>query len=348
MSVIDTIQQQALTVPGMLAPIRLELEAVEAFLQSQAETGIPQFSELTHHLLSAGGKRLRPALVILSAYAAEPDTTSHLATDGAGSQALARLVTIAACMEMIHMATLIHDDVIDQTFLRRGKPTANALYGNLATVLSGDYILARALRYLAMDGDLRIIQQVAQVTTAMSEGEVQEVFLRRQLTLSEQEYLEIVRRKTAEFLAGCCRVGGYLANAAVSHLDALEAFGRYLGIAFQIVDDLLDYVGDPHETGKPIGTDFREGCATLPLIHFYTYAPDPLRHALEQEFGTPIEPERFAYYREQMRLVGSLRYAEEVAECYRQKAMEALQILAPSPARQMLEEVARFITERKY
>ena len=346
MSGIRSIQRLSLTVPGLLAPIRTELEAVEAFLLSQAETGIPQFSALTRHLLLAGGKRLRPALVILSAYAAEPNPTPLIATEG--SKVSSRLITLAACMEMIHMATLIHDDVIDQTFLRRGKPTANALYGNLATVLSGDYILARALRYLAIDGDLRIIQQVAQVTTAMSEGEVQEVFLRGQLTLNEQEYLEIVRRKTAEFLAGCCRVGGYLANAETPILDALEAFGRNLGVAFQIVDDLLDYVGDPQETGKPVGTDFREGCATLPLIHFYTHAPDSLRHALEQEFGTPIEPEQFAYYREQMRLVGSLRYAEEVAECYRQKALDALQIVAPSPARQMLEEITRFITERKY
>lgn len=345
MSAID-IQRHTIAIPGLLAPVRPELEAVEAFLNAQAETSIPQFSALTRHLLSAGGKRLRPALVILSAYAASPERFGDRYRDGRAANS--RLTAIAGCMEMIHMATLIHDDVIDQTFIRRGKPTVNALYGNLATVLSGDYILARALRYLAMDGDLRIIQQVAQITTAMSEGEVQEVFWRHQLEISEQDYLEVVRRKTAEFIAGCCRIGGYLVDADTATLDALESFGRSLGIAFQIVDDLLDYVGEAQAMGKPNGTDFREGCATLPLIHFYAHAPEPLRRSLQAEFGAPIEPERFAYYREQMRLTGSLRYAEEVAECYRQKALEALRTLAPSVARQTLEEVAQFITERKY
>ncbi len=346
MSATD-VQRQLITVPAMLTPIRAELDAVEAFLQAQADTSIPQFSELTRHLLSAGGKRLRPALVILSAYAASPERF-HERYRNEQRDAIARLVTIAACMEMIHMATLIHDDVIDETFLRRGQPTVNALYGNLATVLSGDYILARAMRHLAMDGDLRIIQQVAHITTAMSEGEVQEVFLRRRLDLSEQDYLQVVRHKTAAFIAGCCTIGGYLVDADAGTLQTLESFGSHLGIAFQIVDDLLDYVGDSQVTGKPNGTDFREGCATLPLIHFYAHAPEPMRLALQTEFGTAIEPERFAYYREQMRLTGSLRYAEEVAERYRQKALELLQRLTPSPARQTLEEVARFITERKY
>ena len=345
MSVID-FQRHTIAMSGLLAPIRPELEAVEAFLSTQAETSIPQFSELTRHLLSAGGKRLRPALLILCAYAASPERFHARYRNGQKTDS--RLTVIAGCMEMIHMATLIHDDVIDQTFLRRGKPTVNALYGNLATILSGDYILARALRCLAMDGDLRIIQQVAQITTAMSEGEVQEVFLRHQLEISEQDYMEVVRRKTAEFIAGCCRIGGYLVDADATTLDTLESFGRALGIAFQVVDDLLDYVGESQAMGKPNGTDFREGCATLPLIHFYAHAPEPLRHALQSEFGSPIEPERFAYYREQMRLIGSLRYVEEVAERYRQKALDALQRLAPSLARQTLEEVARFITERKY
>jgi octaprenyl-diphosphate synthase len=334
------LSQQYIRVPVLLEPIRAELEAVEAFLNAEAETAIPQFSALTRHLLAAGGKRLRPALVILSAYAVAPERLPSGTT--------ARLTAIAACVEMIHMATLIHDDVIDQTFIRRGKPTVNALYGNLATILSGDYLLARAMRHLAMDGDLPIIQQVAQITAALCEGEVQEVFWRRQLDIDEQDYLEVVLRKTADFIAGCCRIGGYLGDADEDTLNNLEAFGLSLGIAFQIVDDLLDYVGDPQVTGKPNGTDFREGCATLPLIHFYANAPEPIRHALQAEFGTPISQERFAYYREQMRLTGSLRYAEEVAERYRQKAFDALARLQPSFARQILEEVARFITERKY
>jgi octaprenyl-diphosphate synthase len=251
-------------------------------------------------------------------------------------------------MEMIHMATLIHDDVIDQTFVRRGKPTANALYGNLATVLSGDFILARAMRCLAQDGDLRIIRTVAQITTDMSEGEVAEVFLRRRLDLTEAQYLDIIRRKTAEFLAGCCRIGGYLVDADAATLNTLEQFGRELGIAFQIIDDLLDYVGDPRVTGKPNGTDFREGFATLPLLHYYQMATPDERARLHEEFGTDLTPEQFDDWREQIRLTGSLRYAEALAAQYRQRALARLESLPASPARTTLEEVARFITERKY
>lgn len=341
-----SVRSQTLTVPNMLGLILPEMQAVERFLESEAQTSIPEFTTLTQHLLSAGGKRLRPAMVILSAYSAAPSRFGALYRNGHAQHE--RLACIAGCMEMIHMATLVHDDVIDQTFTRRGKPTANALYGNLATVLSGDFILARAMYHLAMDGDLRIIQQVAQITTAMSEGEVAEVFLRRQLNLTEAQYLEVVRRKTAEFLAGCCRIGGYLVDAEPPTLNALELFGRNLGIAFQITDDLLDYLGDPQVTGKPNGTDFREGFATLPLLHYYANASESERRQLESEFGHPISEARFLELREQMRLTGSLKYAEEVAEQFRQSAMGALALLAPSQARSVLEEVARFITERKY
>lgn len=337
---------QKVAIPDMLAPILPEMQAVEAFLESQSETKIPEFSALTRHLLSAGGKRLRPALVILCAYTASPERFGAVYRNG--HRGIERLARIAGCMEMIHMATLVHDDVIDQTFTRRGKPTANALYGNLATVLSGDLILARAMYHLAMDGDLRIIQKVAQITTEMSEGEVAEVFLRRRLDLSEAEYLDVVRRKTAEFLAGCCRIGGYLVDAEPQVLDVLEQFGRNLGIAFQITDDLLDYLGDPQITGKPNGTDFREGFATLPLLHYYASAPEHERAPIESEFGHPVSEERFRAIREQMRLTGSLKYAEEVAERFRQEALDALTRLEPSQAKSALEEVARFVTERKY
>lgn len=340
------IEKQTLAVPEMLAPILPEMQAVEAFLEAQAETAIPQFSDLTRHLLSAGGKRLRPAMVILCAYASEPSRFGALYRNGLAGRD--RLAIVAGCMEMIHMATLIHDDVIDQTFTRRGKPTANALYGNLATVLSGDFILARAMRCLALDGDLRIIQKVAQITTDMSEGEVAEVFLRHRLGITEAQYMDIIRRKTAEFLAGCCRIGGYLVDADATTLDTLEQFGRELGVAFQIIDDLLDYVGDPRVTGKPNGTDFREGFATLPLLHYYQAAAPEERDRLHAEFGTDISEEQFRYWREQIRLTGSLKYAEAVAERYRQSALDALNRLPDTAIRRTLEEVARFITERKY
>jgi len=329
---------------GALGFVQDELEMVERYLEQQVDTPVRQLSELGDHLLRAGGKRLRPALVILGAHTADPEQYAAIRHNGHGTRD--RLIKIAACMELIHMATLIHDDVIDKTATRRGKPTVNALFGNLATVLSGDYLLAKAMRHLAFDGDLPIIRKVATITGEMSEGEVEAVFLRNQIDLSEERYYEVIRKKTAVFLSGCCSIGSLVANAPDEIVRTLETFGLHIGMAFQIVDDLLDYTGDPKLTGKQTGTDFRDGCATLPLLHLYAQADENMRSNLQAEFGIPISEEKLQVYVRAMHEAGSLHYTRKMATLHLQKAIQILQVLPASDARHALQEIAHFIVIR--
>lgn len=323
--------QQAL--PVVLRPIREELQAVEQYLEQEIRSQVQQLAELGGHLLRSGGKRLRPALVILSAKAA-------------GTYDLKRLITVATCMELIHMATLLHDDVIDETWTRRGRPTANATFGNLAAVLAGDCLLSKAMRLLALDGELRIIRVVAEVTTQMSEGEVMQVFLRGHLPLSQEDYFEVIRKKTALFLSGCSAAGALLAGKTEEEAQPFATYGYHLGMAFQIVDDLLDYLGDPKVTGKPVGTDFRDGCATLPLLHLYEHADDPLRAQLQATFGTPVSEREFDRFMQAMQEANSFEYTRQVATQHAQKAIEALSPIPDSDAKKGLEAVAYFVVTR--
>ncbi len=255
--------------------VRPDLDAVEARLDAEIGSDVRAVSTLTSHILRAGGKRLRPAMVALSARAFQPDI------------ATARIATIGAAVELIHMASLVHDDVVDATATRRGKPTANFLFGNSVAVISGDYILARAMRLLADDGDVRLVRILADITVTMSEGEVMEIGAGGRYDLPLPEYLEILRKKTAVFLEGCCRCGAILAEADADTESALAQYGYRLGMAFQLADDLLDYTGDPAITGKPRGSDLRDGRATLPFLLALQDATKSERDELLHAFGDP-------------------------------------------------------------
>ncbi len=256
--------------------IRPDLDAVEARLDGAIGSDVRTVSTLTNHILRAGGKRLRPAMVALSARAHQPDI-GH-----------ARIATIGAAVELIHMASLVHDDVVDDTATRRGKPTANSLFGNSVAVISGDYILARAMRMLADDGDVRLLRILADITMTMSEGEVMEIAVAGRHDLPMAEYLEILRKKTAVFLEGCCRCGAVIAEADERTESALAQYGNRLGMAFQLADDLLDYIGDPAVTGKPRGSDLRDGRATMPFLLALQEASPADRDQLLTAFGDPL------------------------------------------------------------
>jgi octaprenyl-diphosphate synthase len=258
---------------AFLEYVRPDLEAVEAKMNADLGSDVRTVYSLTHHILSAGGKRLRPAMLALSARAIQP---------GLGCE---RIGMVGAAVEFVHMATLVHDDVVDNTATRRGKPTANAVFGNGIAVLSGDYILARAMRLLAIDGDLRIIRTVSEITIEMSEGEVMEIAATGRADLPMDEYLEILRKKTAVFVEGCCRCGAIIAHAAETQERALADYGYRLGMAFQLADDLLDYTGDPNVTGKPRGSDLKDGRATLPFLLGLTSASARERNRLLSAFG---------------------------------------------------------------
>lgn len=321
---------------SVLARIGEEVRLVEAVLHSELDSNVELVREISRHTLDAGGKRIRPALVHLAAGATgnsfDPDRARRL----------------GACVEMIHMATLIHDDVIDHAATRRGKPTASAVYGNTAAILSGDAILARAMMMLATDGDIEIIRTVSAAVVELAEGEVQELSVRGKLELSEQEHMEIMRRKTASLIGCCCEVGALVAGASGETRHALKKFGFHLGIAFQVADDLLDYRGKTTATGKRTAGDFHEGQATLPLIYLReTLSPD--EHSIVQRgFGNGVTDAEIDWIIRLMDERGAFSATEQAAQKHLEAGLTALDELPSSEDRKLLEAVAHFVVGRNY
>jgi octaprenyl-diphosphate synthase len=321
--------------PELLAQVSEEVTHVEAELDRQMHSQVEMVKNVSHHTLDAGGKRLRPAFVALSAKA------TGLPYDEARSR------KIGACMEMIHMATLIHDDVIDNSATRRGKDTASAVYGNTGSILAGDVLLAKAMRILAEDGDLAIIRTTSHSVVEMAEGEVRELETRLQFDLDETAHLEILRLKTASFIQCCCEVGALLTGASEEVQQALHAYGRHVGMAFQIVDDLLDYRGDKAKTGKPLATDFREGQATLPLIFLREKLSEQEALVARQKFGSGVTDDEIRMISGWMASRGSFDRAEALAREHIAKALMELTKLPETPAKALLETVAHYVIKRE-
>ena len=315
--------------------VRPDLEAVEARMNEDLGSDVRTVYALTRHILNAGGKRLRPAMLALSARAIQPDLHND------------RLATVGAAVEFVHMATLVHDDVVDNTATRRGQPTANAVFGNGVAVLSGDYILARAMRLLALDGDLRIIRTVSEITVDMSEGEVMEISATGKPDLALTDYLEILRKKTAVFVEGCCRCGAILAGAEERFEQALADYGYRLGMAFQLADDLLDYTGDPCVTGKPRGSDLRDGRATLPFLLGLETATVREKKRLLTAFGNArLDDEDVLEVCGILTNHGAFERTRESARDHVEKADAALSLLPPSTARECFTALTGFVVQR--
>lgn len=321
--------------PDWAACVRQELGDIELALGKMIGSTVPTITRISDHLLTAGGKRMRPALVALAAKASrrpyDPD----------------RVVAIAAATELIHMATLMHDDVIDRTDSRRGRVTANAFWGNKLTVLSGDYMLSRAFTFLARDGDVRIMRLIAELTVAMSEGEALQLVISGSVKSWEEYYWRVIRDKTALFLQVCCQSGAMLAGADDNMLKALSEYGLNIGIAFQITDDILDITGDPAKTGKPIGSDLRDGKITLPCLLAIRDSIDPdgetLTKMAEQE---KISEKDIAAFFEAAVRCGAMDKARAAAAGYVEKARGCLADIPPSDARDALHALADSITVR--
>lgn len=322
---------------SFLDSIQSELTEIETLLGEEIRSDVRAAYAISGHTLSAGGKRLRPALVTLSARAV------------VGSFPPRTIYASAAAAELIHMASLIHDDVVDGAAERRGRPTANAAFGNQISVLVGDYLLAKSISLASREGNIDVIRVFSQVTVGLSEGEVLQITAKGDVDTSEETYLTIIQKKTAGFIAGCCEVGAMLAGATPTVLNALTTYGANCGLAFQIADDLLDYVGDPHKTGKPQCGDLREGKMTLPLIlalHDVTEAERrDLLHIL-QEPEALTDAEIAAVQDNIVRHDGYARTAE-VARRYVELAQEALRVLPPSQYRDSLHDLADYALTRE-
>ncbi len=314
--------------------IRKELQQIEEALSEVRASQVPFINEVSHYILFSGGKRLRPLLTVLCARLC-------------GYQEK-RVYRLAVLFEYLHAATLLHDDVVDGAEFRRGRKAAHNLWGNQATILVGDYLYARALRIAVEEGNFEILKVVTQTTLLMSEGEVLQLLNSDNTGLTEEDYEEVIFRKTAALISAACECGGILAGVEDGQRIALRDFGRHLGMAFQITDDLLDYLGVSKETGKDIGTDFKEGKVTLPVIYALTYASDPDRSRLISLLrDIDPSPEAFEEARRIIDAWGGFEYARKKAESEVKKALKCLEGFPPNRARSVLEEIANYILVRR-
>ena len=319
----------------ILEQLSRQIALVESELHLQMRSNSELVGKVATHTLQAGGKRLRPAFVAIGAMAA------------GGSYDEQWVVEVGAGMEMIHMATLIHDDVIDNSSTRRGRPTAAAVFGNRSSILSGDALLAKATVLIASRKNVDLINLLCQAVLDMAEGEVKEVEVRGVVNLDEPALMEILRLKTASFIEACCVAGGIIAGADPGTLDALKTYGNQVGLAFQLVDDLLDYRGDHARTGKPIGADFREGQATLPLIYLREELTEKESELLHARFGESATQEEIRMICSWMGARGVFDRCESVVMEHVRRAVEAAERLPNPIARDLLETVAEQIVHRQ-
>jgi octaprenyl-diphosphate synthase len=320
---------------SLVAELVAEGAEIERLLGEEMKSSAKLVEQVGRHTLRAGGKRLRPAFVLVGARA----------TGLPFSVELARKVGVS--MEMIHMATLIHDDVIDNSAMRRGLPTAAAIFGNRASILSGDALLAKATGLLTNDGDIRLIQLVSAAVSDMAVGEVREVEERSNFYLEENVHLEILNLKTASFIQACCESGAQIAGAGEPILAALRDFGRHIGLAFQLVDDLLDYRGDKTKTGKPIAADFIEGQATLPLIYLRETLSGNEAEFVQSVFGASPSGDDLRLIVGWMAERGCFQRCEAKAKDHARVALEAARSLPNESARSLMTAVADFVLARQ-
>ena len=314
-------------------PIAADLQEVDEVIRRSLQSDVLLIRTIANYIVASGGKRLRPALVLLAANAF-----------GAGDHAKHEL---AAVIEFIHTATLLHDDVVDESSLRRGRKTANAEFGNAASVLVGDFLYSRAFQMIVEAGSLRVMKVLADATNIIAEGEVLQLLNVRDPDTDEEAYLRVIRYKTAKLFEAATQVGAILGGASPEAEMALAEYGMHLGTAFQLIDDVLDYSGDLNETGKNLGDDLAEGKPTLPLIYAMRAGSAEeravIRHAIEHGGKSDLEQVVAA-----IRRVGALDYARDRARAEAATASARLQLLDDSACRDSLLQLASFSVERKF
>ncbi|HTE14380.1 MAG TPA: polyprenyl synthetase family protein [Burkholderiales bacterium] len=307
--------------------------AIDRVIRSRLHSGVVLIEQIAEHIIGGGGKRLRPALVVLSAGAHGYQGTLHH--------------QLAAVVEFIHTATLLHDDVVDESALRRGQPTANSLFGNAASVLVGDFVYSRAFQMMVEAGSMRILEVLAEATNIIAEGEVLQLMNCRNPDIDEAAYLQVIRCKTAKLFEAATRIGALLGGADKAAEAAMARYGAHLGTAFQLIDDVLDYSGDHAVIGKNVGDDLAEGKTTLPLIHAMRLGTPTqvaaVRRAIEAG-GLDELPAVLVAIRE----TGALDYARERACAEAHLASAELQGLALSQQREFLIQLADFAVTRTY
>lgn len=315
--------------------IQRDIDKVHYYLQENLKSHVPLISEINQHILLGGGKRLRALLFILC--------TRLCGFSGD------KAYYFSSIFEYLHAATLLHDDVIDNAAVRRGKTSANTIWGNSASVLVGDFLLAKSFALAVETGDILFLDVLSRTTTRMAEGMVLELVQSHNLEVTEESYREILINKTAILISAACQTGAIWSKAGVEEQEALAEYGLELGIAFQIVDDILDYTATQDEFGKPVGNDFKEGKITLPLIHALRVCSDKNKNKIrEMEKKDKFLDEDFRFLFELIKENGGFEYAWEKAIDSKEKAKEQLNRFSPGEDRQTLIDLADFVIERRY
>ena len=319
----------------ILMQVKNDLEEIEVALQQNLNPYLDLVSQIAGHILFSGGKRLRPLLMVLSArvcgYKDDYDKT------------------FSTIFEYLHAATLLHDDLVDEATLRRGKPVANSIWGNAAAVLVGDFLLARSLAIAAETKQPEVIKVVSGITENMSQGEIHQLLKKGRLDLTEAEYMEIIKRKTAVLFQGTCRSGALIADGSPAKETALSDYGFNLGIAFQMVDDLLDYTLDTVTLGKKVGADLKEGKLTLPVIYSLKSADEKDRNRMENI----IKNKNFSVndFKTLIRMIdkyGGQLYTQNLAKEYVQNAKKALAAFENSKTKEVLLMIADYTLSRNF
>jgi octaprenyl-diphosphate synthase len=322
-----------------LAPVAADMRRVDNVIRDRLGSDVALVRQVAEYIVGGGGKRLRPALVLLSAGAAGYPEKS------AGKSGGERHFELAAVVEFIHTATLLHDDVVDGSDRRRGRYTANVEFGNAAAVLVGDFLYSRAFQMMVGVGSMRVMQVLADATNMIAEGEVLQLMNCHDPAVDERRYLDVIRRKTAKLFEAAARLGAILGNALPAVEEGLAEYGMRLGTAFQLIDDVLDYSGDAAAIGKSLGDDLAEGKPTLPLIRTMACGTpaqaDTVRRAIV-DGGRDQFPQVLAA----VRATGALEYARAVATREAEGARAALQALPASGYRDSLLELASFSVVR--
>jgi octaprenyl-diphosphate synthase len=323
------------SIKGLTDLVQADLERVNKTIIEHMQSPVALIPQLAGHLIAAGGKRLRPMLTLGAAALCGYTGDRH--------------IRLAACVEFIHTATLLHDDVVDESDLRRGQESANAVWGNQASVLVGDFLFSRSFQLMTADGSIEVLRILSEASAVIAEGEVQQLITTNDTETDESAYLEVIRGKTAKLFAAAAEIGAVVAERPKAEQQALESYGMNLGIAFQLVDDVLDYSAEQEKLGKTVGDDFLEGKITLPVILAFRRGDDEERafwrrtlEELDQQDGDLARAQKL------MAQHNTLADSLERARHYAAIARDALGLFEDGPAKEALIDVVDFCVERAY
>lgn len=310
-----------------------DFQAMDELISQHLGTDVKLIKQLGQHIVKGGGKRLRPLLVLISAKAFNYTGERH--------------IELAALIEFIHTATLLHDDVVDQSEMRRGNETANAIWGNEASVLVGDFLFSRAFQMLVNVGNIKIMDVIAKATNTITEGEVLQLMNRHNCATDEAFYMQVIQAKTAELFSAATHSGAILSDQSAEITQAMADYGNNLGIAFQLIDDVLDYTGDAEEMGKNLGDDLAEGKPTLPLIYALEKA-DPEQQAMINSAITHGHLDRLSEIKQAIISLGAIEYTLDSAKQHVQASLDALHKIPKSEYRDAMEQIAEFALQRSF